>query len=195
MSGPGAARRASFLLGRENEALFPASLRILEKPHKPRGLRSRPFDGEGLPTVERALVEDGRMTGWLTNLASAAQLGVSLTGNAARGTSGAPGVSVSNVDLLPGDATPTELIAGIERGVWVDYLIGQGINGVTGDYSRGAAGRLIVNGELAGPVAGFTIAGNLLAMFAALQVANDLETWRAVNVPTLRIDGMTVAGD
>jgi PmbA protein len=195
MSGPSAARRASFLLGREGDALFPAGLRVVENPHKPRGLRSRPFDGEGLPTAPRALVEGGRMTGWLTNLASAAQLGAPLTGNAARGTSGAPGVSVSNVDLLPGRATPAELIADVEYGVWVDYLIGQGVNGVTGDYSRGAAGRLIVNGELAGPVAGFTVAGNLLAMFAALQAANDLETWRAINVPTLRIDGMTIAGE
>ncbi|MGN6500559.1 MAG: metallopeptidase TldD-related protein, partial [Tsuneonella sp.] len=110
-------------------------------------------------------------------------------------TSGAPGVSVSNVDLLPGDASPAELIADIEHGVWVDYLIGQGVNGVTGDYSRGAAGRMIENGELTGPVAGFTIAGNLLAMFAALQAADDLETWRAINVPTLRIDGMTIAGE
>ncbi|MGN6498220.1 MAG: TldD/PmbA family protein [Tsuneonella sp.] len=195
MSGPSAARRASFLLGKESEELFAPAVRIVESPHKPRGLRSRPFDGEGLATAPRALVENGRMTAWLTNLASAAQLGAPLTANAARGTSGAPGVSVSNVDLLPGDASPAELIADIEQGVWVDYLIGQGVNGVTGDYSRGAAGRMIENGELTGPVAGFTIAGNLLAMFAALQAADDLETWRAINVPTLRIDGMTIAGE
>ena len=194
MGAPSVARRASFLLGREDEALFPAGLRIVENPHKPRGLRSRPYDGEGVATAPRALVENGRMTGWLTNVASAAQLGLALTGHAARGTSGAPGVSVSNLDLLPGAATPAELIADIADGVWVDYLIGQGVNGVTGDYSRGAAGRRIVGGELAGPVAGFTIAGNLLDMFAALSAADDLESWRAVNVPTLRVEGMTVAG-
>ena len=195
MGAPSVARRASFLLGREDEKLFPAGLRLVENPHKPRGLRSRPYDGEGVPTAPRALVENGKLTGWLTNVASAAQLGVALTGHAARGTSGAPGVSVGNLDLMPGAASPAELIADIEDGVWVDYLIGQGVNGVTGDYSRGAAGRRIVNGELAGPVAGFTIAGNLLAMFAKIALADDLETWRAVNVPTLRIDGMTIAGD
>lgn len=195
MGAPSVARRSSFLLGREDEALFPAGLRIVEDPHKPRGLRSRPYDGEGVPTAPRALVEHGKITGWLTNVASAAQLGLALTGHAARGTSGAPGVAASNVDLLPSDSTPAELIADIADGVWVDYLIGQGVNGVTGDYSRGAAGRRIVGGRLEGPVAGFTIAGNLLAMFAAISVADDLEAWRAVNVPTLRIDGMTIAGD
>lgn len=193
MAAPAIARRASFLVGREDAVLFPRIIRIAENPLKPRGLRSRPFDGEGVACTPRALVEQGRVTGWLTNAASAAQLGLQLTGHASRGGGGAPGVSTSNVDLLAGEQSIEELIADIREGVLVDYLIGQGINPVTGDYSRGAAGRRIVDGRIEGPVAGFTIAGNLIDMFAAMRAANDLETWRAVNAPTLRIDGMTVA--
>jgi PmbA protein len=193
MAAPSIARRASFLLGREDGALFPGGIRIVEDPLRPRGLRSRPFDGEGVACVPRALVEDGRITGWLTNVASAAQLGLPLTGHASRGGGGAPGVSPSNVDLLAGEETVEELIADIREGVLVDYLIGQGVNPVTGDYSRGAAGRRIVNGRIEGPVAGFTIAGNLIDMFAELRAANDLENWRAINAPTLRVDAMTVA--
>jgi PmbA protein len=195
MGAPAVARRSSFLLGRENDTLFAEGVRLVEDPHRQRGLRSRAFDGEGLPTAPRVLVEHGRITGWLTNVASAAQLDLPLTGHAARGTSGAPGVSASNLDMAAGQTSVAEMIADIEDGVWIDYLIGQGVNPVTGDYSRGAAGRRIVNGELAGPVSGFTIAGNLIAMFAALVPADDPEDWRAVNVPTLRVDGMTVAGD
>jgi len=195
MAGPAIARRASFLLGRLEEELFPAGIRILEEPHRLRGLHSRPFDGEGLRTAPRALVEDGRLTGWLTNAASARQLGIGLTGHAARGSGGSPGVSASNLVLAPGTATRAELIADIAEGVLVTELIGQGVNGVTGDYSRGASGYRIVNGEIAGPVAEFTVAGNLIDMFAHMAVADDLEIYRAIDVPTIRIDGMTVAGD
>ena len=195
MSGPSIARRASFLLGRLDDELFPAAIRILEEPHRLRGLRSRPFDGEGLPTTQRALVEHGRLTGWLTNAASARQLGIGLTGHASRGGGGAPGISTSNLVLEAGDVTRAQLIADIEEGVLVTELIGQGINGVTGDYSRGASGFRIVKGEIAGPVAEFTVAGNLLDMFARMSVADDLEIYRGLDVPTIRIDGMTVAGD
>lgn len=195
MSGPSIARRASFLLGRLDDQLFPSEIRILEQPHRPRGLRSRPFDGEGLPTRDRALVEHGKVTGWLTNAASARQLGIALTGHASRGAGGAPGVSVSNLLLEAGRVTRAELIADIDEGVLVTELIGQGVNAVTGDYSRGASGYRIVKGEIAGPVAEFTIAGNLLDMFARMAVADDLEIYRAMDVPTIRIDGMTVAGD
>lgn len=194
MSGPAIARQHSYLLGHEKDRLFPQGIRIVENPLKMRGLGSRPFDGEGVPTRPRALVEGGKITGWLTNVASAAQLGLELTGHATRGIGGAPGVGVSNVDLLASEISVAELIADIEHGVLVDYLIGQGVNAVTGDYSRGAAGRRIVNGEIAGPVSGFTIAGNLLQMFAEMRVANDIDQWRAINVPTIRIGGMTVAG-
>ncbi len=194
MGAPSIARKSSFLAGRGDEALFAPGIRVVENPLKPRGLRSRPFDGEGLACTPRTLVEDGRVTGWLTNVASAAQLGLPLTGHATRGGSGSPGVGAANVDLLGGSVSLDELIADIEDGVLVDYLIGQGMNPVTGDYSRGAAGRRIVKGRIEGPVAGFTIAGNLLAMFSGMRAADDLDTWRAINAPSLRIDGMTVAG-
>ena len=193
LAAPAIARGASFLLGREKVLLFPPDISVIEDPLRPRGLRSRPFDGEGIACVPRAIVEGGRIGGWLTNVASAAQLGLPLTGHASRGSGGAPGVSPSNVDLAAGSATVDELIADIREGVLVDYLIGQGVNGVTGDYSRGAAGRRIVDGRIEGPVAGFTIAGNLIGMFAGMRAANDLETWRAFNAPTLRVDRMTIA--
>lgn len=194
MSGAAAARKASFLLGHEDDGLFDRAIRVVEDPHRRRGLASRAFDGEGLPTVPRALVENGRMFGWLTNAATARQLGAELTGHAARGGGGAPGIATSNVHLEPGELSPEALMADVKEGLYVTTLFGQGVNLVTGDYSRGAAGFRIVNGELAGPVAEITIAGNLLAMFRTLTPANDLAFERAVNVPTLRIDGMTVAG-
>ncbi|MXO65454.1 TldD/PmbA family protein [Altericroceibacterium endophyticum] len=195
MSAAAIARRSSFLLGKENDTLFPDDLRLLERPHRQRGLRSRPFDGEGLPTRDRALVQEGRITGWLTNCAAARQLGIAPTGHASRGAGGAPGISVSNCHLEAGGMSPAELMSDIEDGIYVTELSGQGVNGVTGDYSRGAAGFRIVKGELAGPVAEFTIAGNLLDMFARMSAANDLEYHRTINVPTLRVDGMTVAGE
>nr|WP_086492327.1 TldD/PmbA family protein [Novosphingobium panipatense] len=195
ISGSAIARRSSFLLDKLEDQVFAPGIVLVEDPHTPRGLRSRPFDGEGLPTLPRNLVEDGRLTGWLMDSASARQLGLAPTGHAARGGGGAPGVSAGNLHLQPGTASPAELIADIRDGVYITELIGHGVNGVTGDYSRGASGFRIVNGEIAGPVAEFTVAGNLLSMFANLSAANDLEWHRAINVPTLRVDGMTVAGD
>jgi len=195
MSGVAIARRASFLLDRLEDDLFPTGVVIADDPHRLRGLRSRPFDGEGLPTAPCNLVENRRLTGWLMDSASARQLGLAPTGHAARGTSGAPGVSASNLHMAPGALSPAELMADITEGVYVTELIGMGVNGVTGDYSRGASGFRIVNGEIAGPVAEFTVAGNLIPMFAALTPASDLEWHHAINVPTIRVDGMTVAGD
>ena len=195
MSGSAIARRSSFLLDRREEQLFDPSLQIIDDPHAPRGSRSRPFDGEGLPTAARNLVENGHVTGWLMDSASARQLGETPTGHAARGGGGAPGVSVGNVHLAPGTLSRDALIADIAEGVLITELIGQGVNGVTGDYSRGASGFRIVEGKIAGPVAEFTVAGNLLAMFARMIPADDLEWHRAINVPSLRIEGMTVAGD
>ncbi|MFT4025713.1 MAG: metallopeptidase TldD-related protein [Novosphingobium sp.] len=195
MSGAGIARRASFLLDREDEPLFDSAIVIVDDPLRLRGLRSRPFDGEGLPVARRNLVENGKLTGWLMDSASARQLGRAPTGHASRGASGAPGVSPSNLHLAAGAVSPAALMADIKDGVYVTELIGQGVNGVTGDYSRGASGFRIVNGEIAGPVAEFTIAGNLIDMFKALVPADDLEWHRTINVPTIRIDGMTIAGD
>ena len=195
ISGSAIARKASFLLGREGEQVFARGITIRDDPHRMRGVRSRPFDGEGLPTASRALVEDGRITGWLMDSAAARQLGLAPTGHAARGHGGAPGVSAGNVVIEPGASSVAELIGDIVDGVYVTELIGHGVNGVTGDYSRGASGLRIVNGAFAGPVAGITIAGNLLAMFAQLSAADDLEIYRGIDVPTLRVDGMTVAGE
>lgn len=192
MSGAAVARKASFLLGHDEETLFDPAIRIIEDPLRRRGLASRSYDGEGLPTTTRALVEDGRIFGWLTNAAAARQLDAPLTGHAARG-GGAPGITTSNVHMEPGDLTPHALMAGITDGFYVTDLFGHGVNLVTGDYSRGAAGFRIVKGELAGPVAEITIAGNLPDMFRALTPANDLAFQRAVNAPTLRIDAMMVA--
>ena len=194
MTGPAIARRASFLLGRLDETLFRPEVVIADDPLRPRGLRSRPFDGEGHATSPRDLVADGKVTGWLLNCASARQLGLEPTGHASRG-GGAPGVSASNLHLAAGTLSPAELMADIADGVYVTELIGHGVNGVTGDYSRGASGFRIVNGELAGPVAEFTVAGSLIDMFRELTPANDLEWFRGINVPTMRVDGMTVAGD
>jgi len=194
ISGSSIARRASFLLEHEGAQVFAPGVTIADDPLRPRGLRSKPFDGEGLPTAPRVLVEDGRLTGWLMNAAAARQLGGRPTGHATRG-GGAPGIGATNTHIAAGAPSPAELMADIADGVYVTEVIGQGVNGVTGDYSRGASGVRIVNGQLAGPVAEFTIAGNLLDMFRALRPANDLEWYRAVNVPTLRVDGMIVAGD
>jgi PmbA protein len=195
ISGSAIARRASFLLDRLDEQLFDTGVLIADVPHRLRGLRSRPFDGEGLAAAPRNLVENGKVTGWLLDCAAARQLGLAPTGHAARGHGGAPGVSASNVHLAAGTATPAQLMADIKDGIYVTELIGMGVNGVTGDYSRGASGYRIIGGEMAGPVAEFTVAGNLLDMFKALTPADDLVWHRAVNVPTIRIDGMMVAGD
>ena len=195
ISGAAIARKASFLLGREGEPVFARGITIRDDPHRARGVRSRPFDGEGLATASRALVEDGRITGWLMDSASARQLGRAPTGHAVRGHGGSPGVSAGNVLIEPGAVSVAELIGDIADGVYITELIGMGVNGVTGDYSRGASGVRIVNGAFAGPVAGITIAGNLLDMFAHLSAADDLEIYRGVDVPTLRVDGMMVAGE
>lgn len=195
MSGTSIARRASFLLDRDGQKLFDSAITITDDPLVRRGMRSRPFDGEGLPTEPRKLVDAGALTGWLMDAAAARQLDSQPTGHASRGSSGAPHVTSSNVVLGAGNVSPAELMADIADGVYVTELIGQGVNGVTGDYSRGASGFRIVGGELAGPIAEFTVAGNLIDMFAALTAANDLEVYRGIDTPTLRIDGMSVAGD
>lgn len=194
IAGSAIARRSSFLLDDLGAQLFDSGVTILDDPLRRRGLRSRPFDGEGLPTAERALIDKGVLTGWLLDSASARQLGLAPTGHASRGTSGAPGVSVTNVDMLPGLATPEELLRDVKYGIYVTELIGMGVNSVTGDYSRGASGFLIENGVTTSAVAEITIAGTLKEMFRALVPANDLAHRYAINVPTLRIDGMTVAG-
>lgn len=194
ITGPAISRKTSFLLGHEDEQLFAAGITIRDDPHRPRGMRSKPFDGEGLATAPRDIVSAGMLTGWLLDSASARQLGLAPTGHASRGIGGSPGASATNVHMEPGMITKTELIADIVKGLYVTELIGQGVNTVTGDYSRGASGFIIENGVIGAPVAEITIAGNLLDMFRQLTPADDLDFRRAVNVPTLRVDGMIVAG-
>lgn len=194
IAGPAITRRSSFLLDDLGKQLFDSGVTIVDDPLRKRGLRSRPFDGEGLATHRMPLIEKGVLTGWLLDSASARQLGAEPTGHASRGTSGAPGVSATNVHIEPGEASPGDLLTGIERGIYVTELIGMGVNMVTGDYSRGASGFLIENGAVSHAVTEITIAGNLKDMFAAMIPASDLAFRYGINTPTLRIDGMTVAG-
>jgi len=193
ISGSAITRKTSFLLDAMGTRIFAPGIRIQDDPHRPRGLRSRPFDGEGLPVSPVALVEDGMLETWLLDSAAARQLGLEATGHASRGIGGAPGVGPSNLFMEAGKLPVETLIADIGYGIYVTELIGQGVNLITGDYSRGAAGFLIENGEITRPVSEFTVAGTLQSMFAQLVPANDLEFRYGINVPTLRIDGMTIA--
>ncbi len=195
ISGASIARKTSFLLDDMGAQLFDAGLSVVDDPHRLRGLSSRAFDAEGLPTQKRAIIDNGKLTSWLLESASARQLGLEPTGHASRGTGGAPGVSASNLHLEGGSGSVADLIKDIKNGVYIHELVGQGVNLVTGDYSRGAAGFHIENGEITGAISEFTVAGNLKDMFAGIRAAGDLEFIYSNNAPTLRIDGMTVAGE
>jgi PmbA protein len=175
ITGSSIARRTSFLLDALGTAVFAPGISIVDDPLRARGLGSKPFDGEGLPTARRELIAHGVLTGWLLDSASARQLGLEPTGNATRGIGGPPGASTTNLFMLPGPLSPAELMADVKRGIYVTELIGQGVNPVTGDYSRGAAGFLIEDGEIGPAVAEITIAGNLKDMFRAIVPASDLE--------------------
>jgi PmbA protein len=194
ITGSAVSRGTSFLLDRLEQKIFADGIRILDDPHRRRGLRSRPFDGEGLPTGPVAIIDDGVLTTWLLDSASARQLGLAPTGHATRGVSGPPGAGPTNLHMEAGTMPVADMIGGIARGFYVTELIGQGLNPVTGDYSRGAAGFLIENGAIGPAVAEVTIAGNVKDMFRNLTPADDLRFRHAINVPTLRIDGLTVAG-
>jgi PmbA protein len=194
ISGPAIARGTSFLKDRLGQRIFPEAITIIDDPHRYRGLRSKPFDGEGLPNRRRAIVDQGVLTTWLLDLRSARQLQLRSTGHAARGTSSPPGPAPTNVWIEPGAVSPQALISGIESGLYVTEMMGFGVNGVTGDYSRGAAGFWIDKGEIAFPVSEMTVAGNLKDMFARLVAADDLEFKGGIDAPTLRIDDLTVAG-
>ena len=194
INGASIARGTSFLKDSLGEAIFAPGIRIIDDPLRPRGLRSKPFDGEGLPTRTKTLVDDGKLATWVLDLATARQLGLASTGNASRGTSSPPSPGTTNTYLEAGTLTPEELIADIEEGFYVTEMIGMGINGITGDYSRGASGFWIEGGEITFPVSEMTIAGNLKDMFKAMIPANDLVFRFGTDAPTIRIDGMTVAG-
>lgn len=194
INGAAIARGTSFLKDSMGERIFPEGVAIVDDPHRGRGLCSKPFDGEGLPNARRVLFENGSLKTWILDLASAKQLGLQSTGHAARGTATPPSPAATNLYMEAGSQTPEELLGDIKSGFYVTELIGMGVNMVTGDYSRGATGFWIENGEITRPVSEMTIAGNLKNMFAALTPANDLAFRFGVDAPTIRIDGMTVAG-
>ena len=194
ISGASIARGVSFLKDMMGKEVFAPNITIIDDPHRVRGLRSKPFDGEGVGNKRCALIEKGVLQTWLLDCASARQLGLATTGHAARGTGGPPSPSATNLYMEAGTLAPDMLIADIKDGFYVTELIGMGVNGVTGDYSRGAAGFWIENGKIAYPVSGVTIAGNLKDMFRSLTAANNLEFRYGANAPTVRVEGMTVAG-
>ncbi|HET9354670.1 MAG TPA: metallopeptidase TldD-related protein [Sphingomicrobium sp.] len=193
IAGSAIARKSSFLQDRLGERIFAQGVDIIDDPLRPRGLRSRLFDGEGLPVRRMALVEDGVLKTWIAEVASARQLGIAPTGHAARGVGGAPGAGPSNLYLDSGRRSVAEMIAGHPRLLLVTELIGQGVNPVNGDYSRGAAGFLYENGERVGPVSEITVASNLLSMFATLEPADDLEFLRGIDSPSVLVPEMVVA--
>ncbi len=194
INGSAIARGTSFLKDSLNARVLPSGTRIVDDPLRRRGLRSRPFDGEGIATARRAIVEDGVLITWLLDLRSSRQLGLESTGHAARGTSTPPAPAPTNLYLEPGALSPAALLKETGSGFYVTELIGFGVNGVTGDYSRGAAGFWIEAGEIAYPVSEVTIAGNLKDMLLNITAADDLAFRYGTNAPTLRIAEMTVAG-
>ncbi len=194
VNGAAIARGTSFLKDALGTEVFSSGVFIVDDARRTRGHGSRPFDGEGLATGRLDVVSDGELKSWLLDLYSARKLNLTSTGHASRGTSSAPSPSASNLNLMPGTCDPTELIADIAQGFLVSELIGMGVNGTTGDYSRGAAGFWIENGEKTYPVSEITIAGNLKDMFMQLTPASDLVIRGAINAPTCRIEGMTIAG-
>jgi len=194
VNGSAVTRQTTFLKDKLNEKVFPDSITIVDDPLRKRGLRSRPFDAEGITPRSLKIVDKGVLSSWVLDLRSARQLGLTTTGHASRGLATTPSPSTTNLYLEPGDQTLEDLLADIEQGFYVTELIGFGINGITGDYSRGASGFWIESGQVAYPVSEITIAGNLSDMFANLSAANDLEFRYGTDAPSLRVEGMTVAG-
>jgi PmbA protein len=194
INGSALARKTSFLQSRLGQRIFAPGIAIIDDPLRPRGLRSQPFDAEGVATSRRALVEDGVLTSWVLDCATARELGLATTGNAHRGVSSAPGPGVTNLHLEPGTISVRDLIGDITDGLYVTSLIGMGANTVTGDYSRGASGFWIEHGELTYPVSEVTIAGNLNDIFRTMTPADDLDFRRGINSPTVRVEDLTIAG-
>jgi PmbA protein len=194
INGASIARGTSFLKDKLQGQIFAPGVTIQEDPLRKRGLRSRPCDAEGIACQPRRIIDNGRLTTWLLDLRSARQLGLKSTGHASRGTSSAPSPSSANLWLEAGNLSLAEMIAGIEQGFLVTELVGMGVNGLTGDYSRGAAGYWIEKGQIAFPVSEMTVAGNLKDMFLNLTPASDLEMKFGMDSPSVRIEGLTVAG-
>ncbi len=195
INGVSIARRSSWALDLLGEEVLPKGLSLIEDPTRVRVSGSRPFDAEGLATRKRNLVENGVLTGWTLDLASARKLGMDPTANAARSTSGGPSPTVWNVGLTQGDRSRDALIKAMGTGLVVTSMIGSTINPNTGDYSRGAAGFWVENGAVAYPVSGVTIAGNLRDMLKKMTPANDARPWLSRVVPSLLVEGLTLAGD
>jgi PmbA protein len=194
ISGPSIARGTSFLKDKLGQRIFPEAITITEDPHRSRGQRSKPFDAEGIANRRQAIIDKGVLTTWLLDLRSARQLGLKTTGHAARGTASPPSPAATNIWIEPGALGPEALIADLKNGFYVTELMGMGVNGITGDYSRGAAGFWIENGAITHPVSEMTVAGNLKDMFLRMTAANDLEFRAGADSPTLCIDDLTVAG-
>ncbi|MBV1833170.1 TldD/PmbA family protein [Novacetimonas pomaceti] len=194
VNGISIARGTSFLKDRLDRKIMGSGITIIDDPLRRRGLGAHPFDGEGMRTRPLTIVENGVLRTWALDARSARQLGLASNGCASRGASSPPSPSLGNLYMQPGQVTPRDLMADIGEGIYITEMMGSAINGITGDYSRGAAGFMIRNGELAEPVAELTVAGNLLEMFGRMQVASDLEFRRATNAPTVRIDDMMIAG-
>jgi PmbA protein len=193
IAGSAVARRTSFLQDKLGQQVFAPGVTIVDDPLRPRGLRSRPFDAEGLAVVApKELIANGVLPGWIADSASARQLGIEPTGHASRGVSGAPTAAPTNLYLAPGERSREELLAAFPEAVLVIEMIGQGANPVTGDYSRGATGFMVRNGEIAEPVAEITVASNLIDMFATLEPGSDLELRRGIDAPTILVPEMTV---
>ena len=194
INGAAIARGTSFLKSHMGQQILSKGISIIDDPLRLRGLASRPFDGEGLSCSRRELIADGILMGWVLDLRSSRQLGLAPTGNGSRGLSSPPGPSTSNLHLEPGQLSPEQMIASIKQGLYITELIGNSVNMVTGDYSRGASGFWIENGQLAFPVSEITIAGNLRDMFMTLEPANDLIFKSSTNAPSCRVEGLTIAG-
>lgn len=196
VSGSSVYKQASFLGDKLGQPVANPQVTVIDDGLRPRGLGSRPFDGEGVPAARHVIVQDGVLQSFLLDCYSARKLGRATTGNARRGLGGNPSPGPTNLYLEPGSVTPEEIVASVERGLFVTELIGFGVNGVTGDYSRGAAGLWIENGALTHPVEEVTISGNLLEMFRDIEmIGNDLAFRRRIAAPTVKVGEMTVAGD
>lgn len=193
-NGASVARGSSWLLGRMGEQVLPSALSVLEDPHRPRATASRPFDAEGLPTRPRAIVDKGVLTGWTLDLATARKLGLQSTANARRGTGAPPSPGSWNIALTQGDQSREEMMRDMGTGLLVTSMIGSTINPNTGDYSRGASGFWIEGGEIAYPVNECTIAGSLPEMLMRMTPANDARPWLSRVVPSLLVEGLTIAG-
>jgi PmbA protein len=193
ISGSSIARKTSFLQDKLGAEVFAKGVAIVDDPLRLRGLRSRPFDAEGVRVAREELVSNGVLNSWIAESASARQLGIEPTGHATRGVGGAPSASPSNLYMEAGTRGREDLLAAFPEAVLIIELIGQGVNGVTGDYSRGAVGFMVRGGEIAEPVAEITIASNLIDMFATLEPGSDLEFRRGVDAPTILVPEMTIA--